>query len=528
MLSALIYARVSTPGQAEDGLGLEAQLEACRQVAERYEFTVAPEHIITEQGSGAFLEREGLDRARAIVRSKRVSALIVYDTDRLSREEIGTVIVLSEAQQAGVTIYTRSGPVDTTREGNLISYVRSYAAALEKDKIRQRTMDGKRQAAKQGVLPVGTGSGLFGYDYTRRDKAGKRPQSRAINDGEAQVVRRMFGMALEGLGLSTIATILNKDSIPSKQGKSWHPRTVYSVLSNPSYMGVTRYGAESTKLLAGGHRERRKRDESDVAMIPGFTPAIVDASTFERVQRHLARPRRSGHAHAPYMLSGLLTCADCGTSLTGQKMRGQWRYYVCRATSPTSIRPRLCNAKRTRTESLDERVWKAVSKAVGSSEFIYNRLLALQDAPVEGDSEAMASAIKSRIKTLALEERNLVAALRTAPSAAEGITGELEKIASEKKSLERQIKALSEASHNGHVAVTMEAVKAFCGAVKPFLKAMDVETRRELLSLLGFEAVVKDTGEVEASIAAPQAQNVFTTGRTWALSRGRSPRCLRV
>ena len=109
-----------------------------------------------------------------------------------------------------------------------------------------------------------------------------------------------------------------------------------------------------------------------------------------------------------------------------------------------------------------------------------------------------------------------MAALRTAPSAAGGIADELEKIAMEKKNLERRQQAATGADHNGQFSVTPEVVNAFCVALQPFLKAMGVVDRKSLLSLLGFEATVSDSGEVKASIAVPQAQIVFTTGRTSA------------
>jgi hypothetical protein len=50
-------------------------------------------------------------------------------------------------------------------------------------------------------------------------------------------------------------------------------------------------------------------------------------------------------------------------------------------------------------------------------------------------------------------------------------------------------------------------LEAFCGSVKPYLKAMAVEQKRELLSLLGFKATVSDNGEVKASISVPSAIN---------------------
>ena len=521
MSTAIIYCRVSTPGQAEDGLGLEAQLDTCRGIAAEYGFNVADE--IIEQGSGAYLEREGLDRARAMVRSKQIDALIVYDMDRLARDEIGTVILLSEAQKADVTIYTRSGPVDGTRESNLISYVKAYASALERDKIRQRTMDGKRMAARAGVLPVGSGVGLYGYDYAPRNRALKRAQARTVNQAEAAVARRMFGMALEGLGVNTIAVQLNREGIPAKRGGQWHARTVGTLLRNPAYTGHTRYGAAVTKLGPGGRVSRSWRDEAEVITIEGFTPPIIDGATFERVQTHLNRPRRSGHAHQPYLLSGMLRCCCCGTGMVGQSlMHGRYRYYTCRATSATATRPQTCFAKRTRTDKLDGRVWAAVSKAVSDPDFLFDRVVAQQQAvetPIGDDSPG----VRARIKSLAGEEKNLVAALKTAPTAAEGIARELEKIAGERKALERTLSARQAPERgSGDLRIDQDAIRAFSASVKARLRTMDTAERHQLLSLLGFEATVADSGDVKASISVPTGapgdglEKFSPTGRTWA------------
>jgi len=511
---AIIYVRVSTPGQAEDGLGQEAQLETCQRIAAEHGLSTPDGHVVVEQASGEYLERGGLDRVRALVRSKQVAALICYDTDRLSRNEIGTVILLDEARQAGVTIYTRSGPVDASREGNLISYVRGYASALEKDKIRQRTLDGKWLTAKRGILPIGTGSGLFGYNYMPRDRASKRPQARSVNQAEAAVVHRIFGMALEGLGVNTIAAALNREGIPSKQGGLWHAHTVGHLLRNPAYTGRTLYGREVTKLLERGRVARSKRDAAEVITIEGFTPPIIDTATFERVEAHLNRPRRSGRAHQPYMLSGMLRCGLCGTGLVGQSMkRGQFRYYTCRATSPTATRPQACHARRTRIEKVDGRIWSAVSKAVANPTFLYDRVRAHQqvagDVPRGSDDGA---ALRARIKGLANEEKNLLAALRAAPSAGDGIAGELEKIAHERKGLERALASVAPREAPGTQEITPEAITAFCKAVEARLRSLSVEDKTALLSLLGFEATLGDNGDVKASITVPTAGPALCTG----------------
>jgi hypothetical protein len=215
------------------------------------------------------------------------------------------------------------------------------------------------------------------------------------------------------------------------------------------------------------------------------------------------------------MLSGMLHCSVCGTGLVGQKMSGRWRYYSCRGLAATANRPRICSSRRSRQELLDDRVWSAVSRAVSSPDFIYDRLTALQAAPLPANNDG--AELRAKVRSLGAEERGLLDAIRKAPSAAAIISVDLEKVASQRKALERELKALDTANGNqGGVTVTKADVDAFRQTVKPYLKAMDVEQKRELLSLLAFEATVADNGEVKASIAVPHEQIVFTTGRTSA------------
>ena len=155
-------------------------------------------------------------------------------------------------------------------------------------------------------------------------------------------------------------------------------------------------------------------------------------------------------------------------------------------------------------EGLDDRVWAAVSRAVSNPVFVNERLMALQAPPSPSDDAG--AELRARVKALAGEQRNLLAALRKAPTAAEAMGVELEKVASERKAWERELIAVDAAqAPRGDMSIDQDTVLAFCRAMKPYLKAMAPEKRRELLSLLGFEASVADNGTVKASIAVPSA-----------------------
>ena len=51
-----------------------------------------------------------------------------------------------------------------------ISYIRGFASKLEAEKIKGRTMRGKRTRAMRGELPQGTGVGMYGYEWNKESK----------------------------------------------------------------------------------------------------------------------------------------------------------------------------------------------------------------------------------------------------------------------------------------------------------------------------------------------------------------------
>ena len=522
MTTAAIYVRVSTPGQAEDGFGASEgetnphyQLRECQELAAHFGLTVPPDYVVTEQASGAYIERDGLDRVRGLIREKRIEALVMWKTDRIARDEdlVGQLLVLNEAKRAGVVVYTSTtgGPVDTTMQGNLVNVINAYVAASEKDAFRLRSMSGKRgKARNENVLPIGTGKGIFGYDYVRRVKrnkqtgdAGSQP-ARVINEAESQIVRRMFGMALEGLGVNTIARMLNADGARGKTGAQWHPRTVKNTLMNPAYTGLTAYGREVTKLLAHGKVERHKRDESEVIIIEGFTPSIIDRATFDRVQNHLARPRQSGHALTPYMLSGMLRCS-CGVGMTGQALtKGRYHYYRCRATGATATRPKTCATGYKRMEAIDSRVWYAVTHILGDPD----RLTALAQRHLDQQADAVGPAAASGtaddvIARLDAELADIMLAMRSAtdPATMVRLSKRLERIETEKRRARRTRKA-KDAPQRGEAVSTADrdAINSLVAMAKDRLRTEDTEDRHKLLAILGFEATLNGDNSLDAMI----------------------------
>jgi site-specific DNA recombinase len=203
-----------------------------------------------------------------------------------------------------------STPVDSVDErfddspsGQFARTVMTAVAQLEKDLIRQRTMAGRARKVREGKYMAS----ITPYGYQRKD-------GRLVEDpAEADVVRRMFRWAKEGIGLRGIAARLTQEGVPPPNPErtrwGWHITTVYKILTARRYTGRTTYGGE-----------------------PMSCPAIVDEVTFEAAQEALRRRRRDSPRNTKrfYLLQHLVWCGHCGGRYMAKTVSRTKAVYLCR------------------------------------------------------------------------------------------------------------------------------------------------------------------------------------------------------
>jgi site-specific DNA recombinase len=205
---AAIYARVSTEDQGK-GFSIPTQIEACQKLAEREGYTVPDASISREELSGASLERPGLQRLRELVRTRAVTAVIVYDLDRLSRRLRHQSLLLDEMERCSVAFHVVASPIEDPPEGMLLTHVRGAMAEYERAKIKERTTRGRQGQAKAGH--VWGGVVPLGYRYVSKPHGGEY----IIDEDEAALVRRMYRLCLDGLTMRAIALRLTEERIPT-------------------------------------------------------------------------------------------------------------------------------------------------------------------------------------------------------------------------------------------------------------------------------------------------------------------------
>lgn len=148
---AVVYSRVSTDAQEQDGTSLETQERACTEHARSLGYHVA--YRVRDSESGTTLDRPGLHQVRGLIRSGEVAVVVAYALDRLAREQHHIGVLFYEAEENGTRFELVTERFEDNATGKFIMSTRAFVAEIEREKIAERTTRGKAERARNGRLP---------------------------------------------------------------------------------------------------------------------------------------------------------------------------------------------------------------------------------------------------------------------------------------------------------------------------------------------------------------------------------------
>ncbi len=445
-ITAAIYARKSTDqaGVAEDDRSCARQIAQARAYAASKGWTVAEDWVLADDGvSGAeFASRPGFVRLMAALTPRPpFQVLVVSEISRLGREQVETAWALKRLMQAGVRVFAylddRELAFDSPTDKLLLS-VLAFADEVERERARQRTQDAMLRKARAGKVTGGT---VYGYRnevvYGERDASGQRRRlhtERVIDPVEADVVRRIFRLSVEGWGVRRIAMQLNAEGVPAPRPRrsgrlpSWSPSSIHAILRRELYRGVILYN-RVRKRDAWGQKRYLPRPEGEWVRVEAPHLRIVSDEDWQRVQGRLTAARAAylratgGRLYgrppsmlaSRYLLSGFAACALCGGSMivvTRDWKRTRRPFYGC---SYAWHRGRaVCdNTLLAPMDATDRTVGAAIAAALGRQEVIEAAIeatLAALDHPNTGrggEREQLAA----KLRHLDAECERLVAAI---------------------------------------------------------------------------------------------------------------------
>jgi site-specific DNA recombinase len=480
---------VSDPKQKE-GMSLQSQEAACRQYAAEHGYTVDDEHVFTEVHTGVELwERPALTRLREAIRHSEIDIVIVYAIDRLSRDPVHLGVILTEADHHKVEVEFVTEPLDDSPEGQLIRFVRGYAAKIEHEKIRERTIRGKRTRVQAGKIHR-HGIELYGY---RRDKAAG---VRIIHEIEAAVVRQIFTwFVVERLALRRIAQLLNEAGTPPPStgkirpssritGPYWGKTQIVRILTQPSYKGEP----VAWRWASGG---KRRPDAEAIPLPPETTPAIVAPATWDSAPTLLG----TNHGEAtrnlarPILLRGMVTCAVCGRKMRPDFSQ-RWPSYRCSSRETATGR---CTGKPASAKALEAWAWEKIDSVLRNPETITTEVERQRAKGAESGLHIDRDAAARALAKIERDQQRLIRRYREAEDDTfpwKLVEREIATAEQEKKQLQATIDRFDRLIAEQEAAIVqLDALTAYCERVATRLETANFADKRGFLEALGVEVI---------------------------------------
>ena len=335
-----LYMRLSREdGDKEESSSVTNQREILkRYVSEQDNFFIVKEYV-DDGWTGTNFDRPKFKEMIKDIEAGIIDTVITKDLSRLGRERLMvgyyTEMYFPEhnvryiALLDNIDTYIDSGMNDMAPFKGVINdmYVRDISK-----KIRSSLTERKKAGNFLGVTAP------YGYQKDPNNKF-----HLIINEKEAEVVKRVFRLYLEGNGLTKIAQILTKDGVPvpgesrniGKTRKtalysSWKQTTIRRILDNRVYLGeLVQFKRRKINYKS---KRRITVPEEERYICRGTHEAIIDEESFDTVQNILKKNKSFKGTKHDYLFKGLLFCSECGARLNvtysnyALKRYGEYRY----------------------------------------------------------------------------------------------------------------------------------------------------------------------------------------------------------
>ncbi len=339
-----LYCRLSQDdGREGESNSISNQKEILLQYAKQHGF-LHPEFFVDDGVSGTTFMRPDFQRMQRMAENGQIATIIVKDLSRFGRNylEVGKYLEITYPT-LGIRFIAIQENVDTmnntgTEMMPFNNIFNEWYAAQTSKKIRAvqkaKADNGERVSAS---IP-------YGYK-----KSPDNPKQWIIDEPAAEVVRYIYKLCLEGLGPTQIAKRLRAEKIlcPTAYFESvgkatanktpsdpyrWCGDTTKRIIDNRQYTGCTINFMSS--MISYKIHKRLPNDESEWQIIPNTQEAIIDESTWERVQELRKNRRRNTATGRESIFSGLVYCADCGSKLyfcASKSITEKQEFYRCAA-----------------------------------------------------------------------------------------------------------------------------------------------------------------------------------------------------
>ena len=469
---------------------IDAQIRAAEKYAAQNDYIVINKYIDRAK-SATTDQRPQFQQMMSDIESTDVDAIIVHKLDRFARNRYDSAIYRNIMKKNNVVLLSVLENLNDSPEAIILeAVIEGYNEYYSKNLARE-VEKGKRENAIQckhvgGIPPLG-------YDV---DPVTKKL---TINRFEAEAVKMIYSMYLDGCGYSEIIFNLNQRGFKTKRGNAFRKNSIYEILKNEKYTGVYIYNKSAAKNADGTYNRHKYKTDDEIIRVPDGIPQIISQKDFDKVQIKIQQRRRKTatyKAKHDYLLTGKIQCGICGSIYVGNARKAnathpEYISYRC-SRKNGSLKCRNREIRKDTIESIvlsrladyffDESVLNGLSKAyneyiAGQDTSLNNRIQGIEDDLSDIDrqinnivnvvAQTGSAALSDRLKELEQERAEKLYLLSS-------LQEQLHSNRIDDKSLKMAFQKAKEMLRSGNLATQKLIVNTYINCVKLYPDRIEI------------------------------------------------------
>ncbi|MDD4069275.1 MAG: recombinase family protein [Candidatus Izemoplasmatales bacterium] len=328
------YARVST--------GKDAMLQSLASQINHYKKYIQSNSewqfvgvYADEAATGTNESREEFQQLLTDCRNGKIDMIITKSISRFARNTLTLLEVVRELIKLDVDVFFEEQNIHSNSgEGEMILTLLASIAQEESRSVSENMKWRIKKDFQEGMIWGGRSS----YGYKLEDR------KLTIVPEEAEVVKLIFKLYIEGHGADAIRKILDSKNIKPMHTKKWGHSSIMKILKNRNYTG----DLILQKTYRENHLTKRQiinKGELDRYFIKDNHEAIISRDIFEKAEQIRKERAQKNKPHAPrgdYPFLGKVKCGICGKSYTRKRMR-QKLVWLCSLS--VKMGQEVCHAK---------------------------------------------------------------------------------------------------------------------------------------------------------------------------------------
>ncbi|MBR0380482.1 MAG: recombinase family protein [Mogibacterium sp.] len=398
------YARVSTDHE-EQASSYEAQVDyytAYINSRDDWEFV----GIYTDEGISATntKKREGFRTMISDALEGKIDLIITKSVSRFARNTVDSLTTVRQLKDAGIEIYFEKENIWTLdSKGELLITIMSSLAQEESRSISENVTWGHRKRFADGKVSFAY-SNFLGLDYDWDNK------KLVVNEEQAEVVRLIFRLFLEGLTPHAIAKDLTRRGIKSPMGKDiWRQGTVDRILRNEKYKGDALLQKQVTVDFL---QKKVKKNEGEAPQyyVKDNHEAIIEPEIFDMVQVELEKRKNSTHRYSGVSIfSSKIKCGDCGAYYGSKVWHSNDKYRRVIYRCNNKYKGCTCQTPHVTEEEVKEAFIKALNELLdGKDEILANVQLIKRTLCNTTDLEKQKNALEQELDVIVDMTKNTI------------------------------------------------------------------------------------------------------------------------